>query len=31
MILLGIMCAEDAELAVKYGCDAIWISNHGAR
>ena len=27
----GIMCAEDAVLAIKNGADGIHISNHGAR
>lgn len=31
LILKGIQCAEDAVLAVKFGADAIWVSNHGAR
>jgi (S)-2-hydroxy-acid oxidase len=31
IILKGILCAEDAKLAVEYGVDAIWVSNHGAR
>ncbi len=25
----GIMTAEDAELAIANGADAIWVSNHG--
>jgi L-lactate dehydrogenase (cytochrome) len=31
LILKGIMDAEDAELAVKSGADAIVVSNHGGR
>lgn len=27
----GIMCAEDALLAIKNGADGIHVSNHGAR
>lgn len=27
----GVLCAEDALLAVRYGCDAIVVSNHGGR
>ena len=27
----GIMCPEDAILAMKYGADAIYVSNHGCR
>ena len=27
----GVMCAEDAILAIKAGADAIYVSNHGAR
>jgi len=30
-VLKGIMSAEDAELAVGVGVDAVWISNHGGR
>lgn len=29
--LKGIMCPEDAVLAVKHGADAIIVSNHGGR
>lgn len=31
IILKGIMTPEDAVLAVKYGADAIVVSNHGGR
>ncbi len=31
LILKGIMCAEDAELAVATGADALVVSNHGGR
>jgi 4-hydroxymandelate oxidase len=31
LVLKGIMCAEDARLAVEHGIDAIVVSNHGAR
>jgi (S)-2-hydroxy-acid oxidase len=31
IILKGIMAPEDARLAVKYGADAIVVSNHGGR
>lgn len=31
IVLKGIMAAEDAELAVKAGVDAIVVSNHGGR
>jgi (S)-2-hydroxy-acid oxidase len=27
----GIMCAEDAVLAIEHGADGIYVSNHGAR
>lgn len=27
----GVMTAEDAELAIKHGCDGIIVSNHGGR
>ena len=27
----GIMCYEDALLALKHGADGIFVSNHGAR
>lgn len=31
VVLKGILTAEDAELAVKYGASAIIVSNHGGR
>jgi len=31
LMLKGIQTAEDAELAVKYGVDVIYVSNHGGR
>ena len=31
VVAKGIMCAEDALLALKHGADAIFVSNHGAR
>lgn len=31
ILLKGIATAEDAELAVKHGAAAVWISNHGGR
>jgi glycolate oxidase len=31
LVLKGIATAEDAELAVKHGAAAVWISNHGGR
>jgi (S)-2-hydroxy-acid oxidase len=31
LVLKGIQNPVDAELAVKYGADAIWVSNHGGR
>src|SRR5258708_6775278 len=30
-ILKGVSTAEDAELAVEHGVDAVWVSNHGGR
>ena len=30
-MLKGIATAEDAKLAVEYGVDVIWVSNHGGR
>ena len=30
-VVKGIMTAEDAELCVRYGVDAVWVSNHGGR
>ena len=31
LVVKGILTAEDAELAVSHGADAIWVSNHGGR
>ena len=31
VVAKGIMCAEDALLALQHGADAIFVSNHGAR
>lgn len=31
IVVKGIMTVEDAMLALRYGVDGIWISNHGAR
>ena len=31
LILKGIACAEDAELAVQNGIDVVYVSNHGGR
>lgn len=31
IVLKGILCAEDARLALNSGIDAIWVSNHGGR
>ena len=31
VVLKGVMCVEDAELAVKHGLDGIVVSNHGGR
>ena len=30
-LLKGVATAEDAEIAVQHGVDAIWVSNHGGR
>ncbi len=30
-LLKGVQTPEDAELAVEYGVDVIWVSNHGGR
>mmetsp|Transcript_957 Transcript_957/g.1702 ORF Transcript_957/g.1702 Transcript_957/m.1702 type:complete len:97 (-) Transcript_957:383-673(-) len=27
----GIMCEEDARLAIEHGADIVYVSNHGAR
>lgn len=31
VVVKGIMTAEDAILALKYGCEGIYLSNHGGR
>lgn len=31
VVLKGVQSAEDARLAVKYGCEGIMLSNHGGR
>ena len=31
LVLKGIACAEDAELAVRHGVDVVYVSNHGGR
>jgi len=31
VIAKGVMCAEDALIALEYGADALFVSNHGAR
>lgn len=31
LMLKGIATAEDAALAVEYGCDVVYVSNHGGR
>ncbi len=31
IVLKGILCAEDARLALESGIDGIWVSNHGGR
>jgi isopentenyl diphosphate isomerase/L-lactate dehydrogenase-like FMN-dependent dehydrogenase len=31
VIAKGVMCPEDALLALENGSDAIYVSNHGAR
>ena len=31
VVLKGVQTARDAQLAVKYGCDGVFISNHGGR
>jgi isopentenyl diphosphate isomerase/L-lactate dehydrogenase-like FMN-dependent dehydrogenase len=30
-VLKGVVCPDDARLAVEHGCDAVWVSNHGGR
>ena len=31
VVLKGIVTREDAELALEYGADGVWVSNHGGR
>mgnify|MGYP003585429039 CR=1 FL=1 len=31
IVLKGILCAQDARLALESGIDGIWVSNHGGR
>jgi (S)-mandelate dehydrogenase len=31
LLLKGVMCSEDAELAVQAGCEGVIVSNHGGR
>ncbi|KAF2750147.1 mitochondrial cytochrome-like protein b2 [Sporormia fimetaria CBS 119925] len=31
IVLKGVQCAEDAKLALEYGCQGILLSNHGGR
>lgn len=31
LVVKGIACAEDARLAVEYGADVVYVSNHGGR
>jgi glycolate oxidase len=31
LVLKGIACGEDAELAVEHGVDVVYVSNHGGR
>ncbi|KAG4253044.1 hypothetical protein BFJ72_g15064 [Fusarium proliferatum] len=31
IVVKGIQCAEDAKLAMDYGCQGLYISNHGGR
>jgi isopentenyl diphosphate isomerase/L-lactate dehydrogenase-like FMN-dependent dehydrogenase len=31
LLLKGVMCGEDAELALKAGCQGVIVSNHGGR
>jgi len=31
VIVKGIVCAEDAALAMEHGADILWVSNHGGR
>jgi glycolate oxidase len=31
LLLKGVQCAEDAEIALEHNVDVIWVSNHGGR
>lgn len=31
LVLKGVLSVEDAKKAIKCGCDAVWVSNHGGR
>lgn len=31
VIIKGVMCAEDAEIAIKSGADGVYVTNHGGR
>jgi isopentenyl diphosphate isomerase/L-lactate dehydrogenase-like FMN-dependent dehydrogenase len=31
LILKGVQCAEDAEIAIQHGVDVVYVSNHGGR
>ena len=31
VIIKGVLCAEDADLAVQNGADVVYVSNHGGR
>ena len=31
VVVKGLVTSEDAHLAVRYGVDAVWVSNHGGR
>lgn len=31
LVVKGLVTREDAELAVRHGVDAVWVSNHGGR
>lgn len=31
LVLKGLLCAEDAEMAIDAGCDGVIVSNHGGR
>ncbi|HVL35907.1 MAG TPA: alpha-hydroxy acid oxidase, partial [Burkholderiales bacterium] len=31
LLVKGVLCVEDAQLAAEHGADGIWVSNHGGR